>query len=129
MLGEQAVAFDRKAATTSRGRLAEARSGQAWSDEALVLTVIAPDQMSNAVTYAAARQIAKAWSSFGFKVDLEGLPAAEFAKRLQAGTFSLAVADVNVGLDPDLYPLLASTQATTSGLNISGVQSLVLDDK
>jgi peptide/nickel transport system substrate-binding protein len=127
------VAFDRKAATTLLKKAGWRKLKSGWAapgrTKPLVLTVIAPDQMSNAVTYDAARQIAKAWSSFGFKVDLEGLPAAEFTKRLQAGTFSLAVADVNVGLDPDLYPLLASTQATTSGLNISGIQSLVLDNK
>jgi peptide/nickel transport system substrate-binding protein len=127
------VAFDRKAATTFLKKAGWRKLSSGWAapgrTKPLVLKMIAPDQMSNAVTYDAARKIAKAWSSFGFKVDLEGLPPAEFAKRLQAGTFSLAVADVNVGLDPDLYPLLASTQATTSGLNISGVQSLVLDDK
>jgi len=127
------VALDQKAATTFLKKAGWRKLSSGWAapgrTKPLVLTVIAPDQMSNAVTYDAARQIAKAWGAFGFKVDLEGLPAGEFAKRLQEGTFSLAVADVNVGLDPDLYPLLASTQATTSGLNISGIQSLVLDDK
>ncbi len=127
------VAHDIKGATATLKKAGWRKLSTGWvapgRTKALVLTVIAPDQASNAITYATARQVAKSWSSFGFKVDLEGLAPAEFAARLQAGTFSLAVVDVNVGLDPDLYPLLASTQATTSGSNISGVQSLVLDEK
>ena len=43
-------------------------------------------------------------------------------------TFQVAVVDVIVGLDPDLYPLLASSQTLTGGSNIAGVQSVALDD-
>jgi ABC-type transport system substrate-binding protein len=93
----------------------------------LVLSLIAPSRETNPITFATASRIAKGLNAFGLKVKLEGLKPAEFARRLQAGTYSLAVADMNLGLDPDLYPLLASTQTTTSGSNISGVQSLVLD--
>ena len=32
-----------------------------------------------------------------------------------------------MGLDPDLYPLLASTQATIGGANIAGLQDAALD--
>jgi len=47
---------------------------------------------------------------------------------LRAPTSRRAVVDFNIGLDPDLYPLLASRQAGVGGSNLSGVQSLVLDD-
>ena len=30
--------------------------------------------------------------------------------------------DVRIGLDPDLYPLLASSQTLTGGSNVMGVQ-------
>jgi ABC-type transport system substrate-binding protein len=95
--------------------------------KALQLSLIAPSRETNPITFATASRIAKGLNAFGLKVKLEGLTPAAFAQRLQAGTYSLAVGDMNLGLDPDLYPLLASTQATTSGSNISGVQSLVLD--
>ena len=38
-----------------------------------------------------------------------------------------AVADVNVGLDPDPYPLLASAQVQAGGSNVSGFQDPTLD--
>jgi peptide/nickel transport system substrate-binding protein len=47
--------------------------------------------------------------------------------RLAKGTFSVAVADVTVGLDPDLYPLLASSQTLTGGSNVIGLQDPALD--
>ena len=47
--------------------------------------------------------------------------------RLSTGTFQVAVADLRIGLDPDLYPLLASSQTLTGGSNVIGVQSAELD--
>jgi ABC-type oligopeptide transport system substrate-binding subunit len=56
------------------------------------------------------------------------LPAGEFATtRIGTGTFSAAVVDLAIGLDPDLYPLLASTQTVTGGSNVIGLQDAVLD--
>ena len=49
--------------------------------------------------------------------------------RLAPGQFDAATVDVDVGLDPDLYPFLASTQTTTGGANVSGVQMPDLDKK
>jgi len=136
-------AFDPKASTpvdydrTTAGKLLRAagwrKLASGWAParatKPFVLSIIAPEQGSNPITYATASRVAKAWSSFGFKVELNGLKAADLARRLQAGSFSVAVVDINIGLDPDLYPLLASSQATSNGSNISGVQSLVLDEK
>ncbi len=136
-------AFDPKASTpvdydrSAAGKLLRATGWRkltagwapAGATKPLVLSIIAPEQGSNPITYATASRVARAWSSFGFKVELNGLKAADLARRLQAGSFSLAVVDINIGLDPDLYPLLASSQATSNGSNISGVQSLVLDEK
>jgi len=35
--------------------------------------------------------------------------------------------DVSIGHDPDLYPLLASSQTQTGGLNVIGLQDASLD--
>jgi ABC-type oligopeptide transport system substrate-binding subunit len=37
------------------------------------------------------------------------------------------VIDMSIGLDPDLYPLLASSQTRTGGLNLIGLQDSTLD--
>ncbi len=34
---------------------------------------------------------------------------------------------MNIGLDPDLYPLFASTQVAKGGSNITGIQDVALD--
>ena len=59
---------------------------------------------------------------------IRALPPAEFVtSRLAKGDFSVAVGDLTVGLDPDLYPLLASSQTVTGGSNVIGLQDPELD--
>ena len=48
-------------------------------------------------------------------------------ERLREGKFTAAVLDISIGLDPDLYPLLASSQTRTGGLNLIGLQDPTLD--
>ena len=56
------------------------------------------------------------------------LPPGEFtAERLAKGEFAAAVVDVTLGLDPDLYPLMASSQTLAGRSNIIGVQDPELD--
>ncbi len=77
---------------------------------------------------AAAEAVAADWKAFGLQTTVTGLPPAEFVqKRLQTGKFQSAAIDVNIGLDPDLYPLLASTQVVRGGSNFSGIQDVALD--
>ncbi|MEO8229051.1 MAG: ABC transporter substrate-binding protein [Chloroflexota bacterium] len=93
-----------------------------------VMELIAPDRKSNPTTMAVAEAVAADWKAFGLQTVVTGLPPAEFVEeRLRKGTFQSAAIDVNIGLDPDLYPLFASTQATTAGSNISGIQDVALD--
>ena len=47
--------------------------------------------------------------------------------RLRLGKFQSAAIDVNIGLDPDLYPLLGSTQVAKGGSNVGGIQDVALD--
>ncbi len=93
------------------------------------LDIIAPTGEANPTTWSAARQIAAAWKRFGFEVTLTGLPPDELiGTRLAGGDFTTAVVDIALGADPDLYPLLGSTQTLVGGANLSGVQSATLDN-
>lgn len=77
---------------------------------------------------AVAEGIATGWTAAGIDTEAVPLPAAEFASaRLREGEFDAALVSVSIGLDPDLYPLLASTQATRGGSNYSGIQDAALD--
>lgn len=125
------IAFDRTAATKALRSAGWTRGGGSWvaqgHSKPLVLQLIAPDAATNALAFATAQAVAAAWRSIGFNVVLTGVSRDGLAKQLQTGTYMIAVVSVNLGLDPDLYPFLGSTQARTSGSNVAGVQSLVLD--
>ncbi|HEY7736651.1 MAG TPA: peptide ABC transporter substrate-binding protein [Candidatus Limnocylindrales bacterium] len=126
------VGFDRRAA---RRALLDAgwRRGEAgWflprTTKPLAIEVVGPDTASNPIAFAAAEQVAKDWTAFGIKATHVALPPAELvADRLTAGSFDAAVIDIAVGLDPDLYPLLASSQTTSNRTNIIGLQDPALD--
>lgn len=90
--------------------------------------LISPDAESNPGLYAAAAAVAADWNRVGIEVTHVPLPPGEFARdRLATGDFTIAVADLAIGLDPDLYPLLASSQTLTGGSNVIGLQDPVLD--
>jgi peptide/nickel transport system substrate-binding protein len=74
-----------------------------------------------------ATAVRDAWTKLGFKVSLVEKPAAELAADLRGGTFTASVLDIMMGLEPDLYPLLASSQVRNPGSNLSGFQDPKLD--
>ena len=87
-----------------------------------------PDAETNPTAMAVAEAVAADWRAFGFQTNVTGLPPAEFVEdRLRQGKFQSAAIDVNIGLDPDLYPLLGSTQVAKGGSNVSGIQDVALD--
>ena len=88
-----------------------------------ILTLPAPAFPEDA---AVANQAAAAWSAFGVPTAVVELDAATLMERLATGAFDLAVLNVDVGIDPDLYPLLGSA-AVLSGGNIVGIQLKELD--
>jgi cationic peptide transport system substrate-binding protein len=98
------------------------------SKKIFTLQIITLTRATNPVVYAAAQFVAGSWRSFGITVTVAALTPNALAQRLAGANFTAAVVDVNIGLDPDLYPLLASRQAGSGGSNLSGVQSLVLDE-
>jgi peptide/nickel transport system substrate-binding protein len=76
---------------------------------------------------AIAGHVRDAWVDLGFDVRLVERPAADVAAGLRDGTFTAAVLDIMMGVEPDLYPLLASTQVRAAGSNLSGFQDTELD--
>jgi ABC-type transport system substrate-binding protein len=84
---------------------------------------------ANPGLFAAAAGVAADWTALGLTVEHVALPPGEFVTdRLATGDFQVAVVDVIVGLDPDLYPLLASSQTLTDGSNVAGLQDPKLDE-
>ncbi len=119
----------------SRGAAEKALSGATWTKDAkgwtlpgakapLAIEILSPTEASNPGLYRAAEAVVRDWTAIGLTVTHVALPPAEFVTdRLSSGKFQAAVADLRIGLDPDLYPLLASSQTLTGGSNVMGVQS------
>ncbi len=126
-----AVAFDRPAAVRELREAGWRRPEKAWipprATKPLEVTLLAPERAANPVAFAAATRVAAAWTSLGLATSVEALPPGEFVDRLRARKYVAAVIDVNMGLDPDPYPILASTQAREGGANVSGIQDAALD--
>jgi len=133
--GSPPVASDVKAAEKNLSAAGWKRlKGGGWAAPgertAYTLELVTPDEDSNAVVWAIATAVADDWRNLGLNVDVVGLPPADLVRgRLGAGDFAAALLDVTVGLDPDLYPLLASTQVVAGGSNVSGLQDASLDSK
>ncbi|HEX3427401.1 MAG TPA: peptide ABC transporter substrate-binding protein [Candidatus Limnocylindrales bacterium] len=92
------------------------------------LELLVPTKAANASLNAVGTKVAEDWRALGFAVKLTELdPAILAADHLRTGAFAAAVVDMALGHDPDLYPLLASSQTQTGGANVLGLQDPVLD--
>ena len=86
------------------------------------IELISPSRASNSTAFDAAEAVAHDWKAIGIGVHHIALAPGEFANdRLATGKFSAAVGDMTIGLDPDLYPLLASSQTVRGASNIIGL--------
>jgi peptide/nickel transport system substrate-binding protein len=126
------VAYDRTAAAKELKAAGWKRLGTGWdrptANGAVSFEISTLDEATNPVDFAAAQQLAAAWKVLGLRVTVTPVTAAEMVtEKLAPGQFDAAVVDLNLGLEPDLYPLLASTQAVNGGSNIAGYQSAALD--
>jgi peptide/nickel transport system substrate-binding protein len=125
------VAYDRKQA----GKLLSAASWKQvdgkWrapgAKKTYQIELLSVPSDANPELAASAAFVRDAWTALGISVDLVELPATDLASRLRDGTFTAAVLDITMGIEPDLYPLLASTQVRASGSNLSGFQDPALD--
>jgi peptide/nickel transport system substrate-binding protein len=129
---DPAVPYGRTEAGKALRAAGWTRDDKGWhiskSKAALKLEVISPTEAVNRELYLAAESVVKDWKTLGLVATHVALPPGEYAgERLSTGTFQVAVADLRIGLDPDLYPLLASSQTLTGGSNVIGLQDPTLD--
>jgi peptide/nickel transport system substrate-binding protein len=90
--------------------------------------VLSPEESANPVAYATAAAVREAWHGIGLAVRQTPLPAVELlGDRLGRGEFQVAVIPLAIGLDPDVYPLLAASQTRRGGSNVAGLQDPDLD--
>jgi peptide/nickel transport system substrate-binding protein len=127
-----AVDHDTKAARAALKKADWTEKDDAWylpkAKDPLKIEVLSPTEEANPGLFAAAERVVADWKAIGLGATHVALPPSEFVmERLAKGEFAAAVVDVNVGLDPDLYPLLASTQTLTGRSNVIGVQDPDLD--
>jgi peptide/nickel transport system substrate-binding protein len=95
--------------------------------EAYELEVLTPPADTNPGAAGLAEGVVAAWRELGFAAQMVELPPGELVARLRSGEFTAAVVDMSLGLDPDLYPILASTQVAPRGGNVAGLQDRKLD--
>jgi len=126
-------AHDITAATKSLAEAGWKKAKDGWhlagAKAPATLELLVPNRSANPILAAVGAQVASDWRTLGFGVSLVSIdPAQLAAERLRNGTFTAAVVGISVGHDPDLYPLLASTQTQAGGANIFGLQDPTLDD-
>jgi ABC-type transport system substrate-binding protein len=123
--------FDRTRAATELKKGGWKKTAKGWvapgSTKPFTLKLLALAKASNPVAFDVATRVAADLTTFGIKTTVVAVAPATFVSRIRGAEFDAVVVDVNIGLDPDLYPLLASTQAGTGGSNISGIQNAKLD--
>jgi peptide/nickel transport system substrate-binding protein len=96
--------------------------------EPLVIELLSPEETANPVAYETASVLVEAWRGIGMAVRHVPLPAAELiGDRLTRGEFQAVVLPFAIGLDPDVYSLLAASQTRTGGSNVIGLQDPDLD--
>ena len=125
------VEFDRKAATKALQDAGWSKKSGQWQapgdKKAYVLEILTVPASANPRLAAVAAEVRDQWGAFGFATKLVEVKGADLATRLRTGDFTSAVVDVAEGLEPDLYPLLASSQVRASGTNLAGYQDPTLD--
>ena len=126
------IPFDRSAARKALKAAGWVSAADGWhlpkAKAPLKIEVLSTVETANPGLFAAAESVVRDWTSIGLGAIHVALRPGEFTtKRLSTGDFQVAVADVAVGLDPDLYPLLAASQTQTGGSNVMGIQDQALD--
>ncbi|HUQ78412.1 MAG TPA: peptide ABC transporter substrate-binding protein [Patescibacteria group bacterium] len=128
------VTRDLKAATKALTDAGWTKAKDGWRRTATdkqpqTLELLVADRALNPVHFAIASQAAADWKALGFSVDVvERDPAVLATDHLRTGDFELALVEIAIGHDPDLYPLLASSQTRTGGANVIGLQDPALDE-
>src|SRR4029453_17427741 len=127
-----AVAHSAKAAAAALTAAKWTKAKDGWrppgGEEPPSLQLSVPEAGKRPVLHQVGESVAAGWKSIGLTVQVvEQDPATLVTDRLRTGAFDVAVVDIALGHDPDLSPLLASTQTRTGGANILGLQDTALD--
>ncbi|MEA2518521.1 MAG: peptide/nickel transport system substrate-binding protein, partial [Chloroflexota bacterium] len=124
---------DLKAAAAALTAAGWTRAKDGWrraktDKDPTTLELLVANRTANPIEFAIASQVAADWTALGFTVEVtERDPAILATDHLRTGEFDAAVVDIAIGHDPDLYPLLASSQTRTGGANVIGLQDPALD--
>ena len=126
------IPFDASAAQAALTAAGWTRSDAGWTPKGaktpVQVTLLSADLASNPIAFEAAEDVVKAWQAIGLTVVHESVAASDLLTgRVEPGTFDIALVPLVIGLDPDLYPLLASSQTRTGGANLAGLQDPTLD--
>ena len=128
-----AVGRNLKAAAKALGEAGWKKAADGWhfgteaTPRSIELRI--PSQTSNPTLFAVGSRVAADWTTLGFTVTLTpDDPVTIATDHLRTGDFKAALVDIAIGHDPDLYPLLASSQVRTGGANVIGLQDPLLDD-
>jgi peptide/nickel transport system substrate-binding protein len=125
------VTYDPKAAAKAMQAAGWSKKGGKWvapgGKDAYGLELLAVSPDTNPRLASVAEFVQDSWKAFGFDVRLVEVKAADVASRLRSGDFTASVVDIAEGLEPDLYPLLATSQVRASGTNLAGYQDPALD--
>jgi peptide/nickel transport system substrate-binding protein len=109
--------------TKKNGTLVAPDGEDAYTLELVTVTADASSRLAAVTEF-----IRDSWTKLGMTVDVLEVPVADLAPKLREGDFAAAVIDIAEGLEPDLYPLLASTQVRAGGSNLAGYQDPPLDE-
>jgi peptide/nickel transport system substrate-binding protein len=96
-------------------------------DQAYVIRLLTLDEATNSAVYQVAQQVATDWRAMGLQVALAPVSVGDYRQALQSGQFQAAVVEYSLGLDPDVSPLLLTTQIAPAGSNLSGISDATLD--
>jgi ABC-type transport system substrate-binding protein len=125
------VPFDLAASAKALAKLGWTKVGNQWAapktKKAYKIEIVTVPVEANRRVAMIGTAVTEAWRQLGFDVVVTRLEAPELTARLRSGDFTAAVLDISLGLEPDLYPLLASTQVRTTGSNVAGYQDPELD--
>jgi peptide/nickel transport system substrate-binding protein len=126
------ITRDLKAAAAALQKAGWKKVDKRWrpagATKAYTIQLVRPDGAMSPALRAVAEQVAADWEALGLDVEIvEAAPGALLTDYLETGEFTAAALDVSIGHDPDLYPLLASSQTQTGGLNVIGLQDAALD--
>jgi ABC-type transport system substrate-binding protein len=107
------------------------RSATGWTvpkgTSVYTMDLLTLNEASNPMGYRTAQAVAESWKAIGLTVTIDAVPTATYVQRLTNGDFAAAVVNFEVGLDPDLGPVLLSSQVGSDGSNVAGVQDKTLD--